>query len=100
MDKIIGSITTLVGLDEQAFLRGHDLRIVTVLRGLDAQNPDPDGVKILKTDAEIEAAGGVRGTDRIEVQPWIDVDGGRWSFVTSDPRACDLECFAYLTDPR
>ena len=97
MSKIIGSTTTYTGT-EHAYLRGYQVKIIAVIKGFGSDNPD--GVKILKTDAEIEAAGGVRGTDRIEVQPWIDVDGGRWSFVTSDPRACDLECFAYLTDPR
>ena len=97
--KIIGSITTYHGT-EHAYLVGHDLKIVAVLKGFDADNPDPDGVQILTTDAEVEAAGGVRATDRVEVVPWIDVDGGRWSFVTSDPLACDLECFSHLVEGR
>lgn len=98
MDKIIGRITTLVGLGEHPYLRGHKVKIVTVIKGFGSDNPDK--VAILTTDAEIEAAGGVRRTDRVEVTPWIDVDGGRWSFVTSDPLACDLECFAHLTNER
>ena len=101
MDKTIGSTTTLVGLDGHPYLRGFQVRIVAVLKGFDADNPDPDGVQILTTDAEVEAAGGVRATDRVEVVPWIeDKDGGRWSFVTSDPLAADLECFAHLTEAR
>ena len=93
MDKIIGSVTTYHGT-EHPYLVGHKLKIIAILKGFDADNPDPDGVKILTTDEELEAAGGVRATDRVEVQPWIDDgDGGHWSFVTSDPRACDLECF-------
>ena len=98
MDKIIGTVTTYHGT-EHPYLRGHKVRIVTVLRGLDPKNPDPDGVKILQTDEEIEAAGGVRATDRVEVVPWIeDKDGGRWSFVTSDPLAAD--CGLGLTKER
>ena len=101
MDKIIGTVTTLVGLDEHPYLVGHDLRIITVIKGFDADNPDPDRVQILKTDAEVEAAGGVRATDRVEVQPWIQDDQeGHWSFVTSDPLAADLECFSHLAEER
>ena len=101
MDKIIGSVTTLVGLDEHPYLAGHRVKIVTVIKGFGSDNPDPDGVQILTTDEEIAAAGGVRATDRVEVVPWIeDKDGGRWSFVTSDPLAADLECFAHLTEAR
>ena len=97
MDKIIGTITTYTGT-EHAYLVGYKVRIVAVLRGLDARVPDPDGIEILTTDAEVEAVGGVRATDRIEVVPWIDVDGGRWSFVTSDPLLRDLECCADLVN--
>ena len=100
MDNIIGTVTTYHGT-EHAYLVGHDLKIITVIKGFDADNPDPDGVQILTTDAEIAAAGGVSARDRVEVVPWIeDKDGGRWSFVTSDPLAADLECFAHLTEPR
>ena len=98
MDKIIGLVTRYTGT-EHAYLVAHDLRIVTVIKGFDVDNPDD--VAILQTDAEIEAAGGVSARDRIEVQPWLeDVDGGRWSFVTSDPKACDLECFSHLAEER
>jgi hypothetical protein len=37
----------------------------------------------------------VTADDRIEVQPWLEAES-RFSFVTSDPRAVDLECFAHL----
>ncbi|MEZ4402848.1 MAG: hypothetical protein R3B06_22700 [Kofleriaceae bacterium] len=33
--------------------------------------------------------------DRVEVQPWLAAEG-RFSFVTSDPRAIDLACSASL----
>ena len=99
MTKIIGTVTQYTGT-EHAYLTGCKVRIVTVLRGLDPKNPDPDDVTILTTDSEVEAAGGVRATDRVEVQPWVEIDGGRWSFVTSDPLLRDLECCADLVDQR
>ena len=98
MDKIIGTTTTYHGT-EHAYLRGHDLRIIAVIVGGADPDVDPDDVQLLRSDEEIEAAGGVRATDRVEVQPWIDdKDGGRWSFVTSDPLAVD--CALDLTEPR
>jgi hypothetical protein len=38
----------------------------------------------------------VTADDRVEVQPWLAAEG-RFSFVSSDPRAIDLACFASLT---
>jgi hypothetical protein len=35
----------------------------------------------------------VTADDRIEVRPWIEREG-RFSFVSSDPRAIDLACLA------
>ena len=98
MDKIIGTTTTYIGT-EHAYLVGYKVRIVAIIKGFGSDNPDK--VAILQTDEEIEAAGSVAPRDRVEVQPWIQDDqGGHWSFVTSDPLAADLECFAYLTDTR
>ena len=37
----------------------------------------------------------VTADDRVEVQPWLAAEG-RFSFVSSDPRAIDLACFASL----
>jgi hypothetical protein len=37
-------------------------------------------------------AGGVTAEDCIEVLPWLAAEG-RFSFVSSDPRATDLACF-------
>jgi hypothetical protein len=48
----------------------------------------------LTTDEEIAAAGGVTADDRIEVAPVIRA--GSTSFVSSDARAIDLECFLHL----
>lgn len=44
---------------------------------------------------DLERAGGVTADDRVEVQPWLAAEG-RFSFVSSDPRAIDLACFASL----
>ena len=98
MDKIIGSTTVYTGT-EHAYLRGCLVKIVTVLRGAADPEVEPDDVQIIRTDSEVEAAGGVRGTDRVEVVPFLESEG-RFSFVTSDPLAADLECFAHLTEQR
>jgi len=37
----------------------------------------------------------VTADDRVEVQPWIEREE-RFSFVSSDPRAIDLDCFKHL----
>ena len=44
---------------------------------------------------DLARASGVTADDRIEVQPWMEKEG-RFSFVTSDPRAVDLACFRKL----
>ena len=44
---------------------------------------------------DLERAGGVTADDRVEVQPWLAAER-RFSFVSSDPRAIDLACFASL----
>jgi len=121
MKKVIGTITTYRG-QEHRYLTGHKVRVVAVLKnallqkssGLDlcsrvdehavgsAVNPlqpdlDPDGPDsaYLTDDDDIARAGCVTANDRIEVAPWIEKEG-RFSFVTSDPKAVDLAAFAHL----
>lgn len=88
--RVIGRRTTYHG-DEHRYLRGHDVVIVAVLK--DALHVEEHGY--LKTDDDVRAAGGVGANDRIEVAPFLPREG-RLSFVTSDPRAIDLEAFRHL----
>ncbi len=81
----IGAITTYIG-SEHRYLRGYRVRIVAVLKA--------DG-NIIKDEDDLARAGGVTAEDRVEVQPWLEAEG-RFSFVSSDPRAIDLACFASL----
>lgn len=83
--KTIGRATTYVG-SEHAYLRGYRVRIIAVLKA--------DG-SYVKDDDELVRLGGVTAEDRVDVQPWLEAEG-RFSFVSSDPRAVDLECFAHL----
>lgn len=55
---------------------------------------DRDG-QYIRDEEDLERAGGVTADDRVEVQPWLAAEG-RFSFVSSDPRAIDLACFASL----
>ena len=93
--KTIG-ITTTYGGTEHAYLRGHKVRIVAVLKNaLRADyDPDRDG-QYIRDEEDLERAGGVTADDRVEVQPWLAAER-RFSFVSSDPRAIDLACFASL----
>lgn len=88
--RVIGRRTTYHG-DEHPYLRGYDVVIVAVLK--DALRVEEHGH--LTTDEEVRAAGGVSADDRIEVAPFLQKEG-RLSFVTSDPRAIDLEAFSHL----
>jgi hypothetical protein len=74
--SVIGTSTTYRGTIP--WLRGK-VRIVAVMRGDD----------IYRDATELDRAGGLRSTDRVEVQPWI-ASGGRYSWVTSDPLASEL----------
>lgn len=85
MQMTIGATTTYVG-SEHDYLRGYHVRIVAVLKA--------DG-SLIKDEDDLARAGGVNGEDRLEVQPWLEAEG-RYSFVTSDPRAVDLACFEAL----
>ena len=89
--RVIGRRTTYHGV-EHPYLRGHDVVIVAVLK--DALQVEEH--RYLTSDEEIERTGGVGPADRVEVAPVLP-DEGRLSFVTSDPRAVDLACFARLT---
>ncbi len=96
MNKVIGTTTTYHG-DEHGYLRGHEVRIIAVLKNAARPDIDVDGPDYanLSDDEDIARAGGITADDRIEVQPWIEKEG-RFSFVSSDPRATDLACFADL----
>ena len=96
MGKVIGTITTCNSSSEHRYLRGHQVRIVAVIKGGAAPDLDPDAdLDIATTDEELARLGGLDANDRVEVQPWLESEG-RFSFVTSDPRAVDLACFELL----
>jgi len=87
--RVIGLRTTCDS-DEHPYLRGYDVVIVAVLKNaLRVENPD-----YLTTEDAVRAAGGVGPDDRIEVAPILPKEG--LSFVTSDPRAIDLDAFETL----
>lgn len=88
--RVIGRRTKYRG-DEHPYLRGYEVVIVAVLK--DALRVEEHGH--LTTDEEVRGAGGVSADDRIEVAPVLPKEG-RLSFVTSDPRAIDLEVFRHL----
>jgi hypothetical protein len=121
MKKVIGTITTYHG-QEHRYLAEHKVRIVAVLKNallqksseldlcsrvdehaaggaVNAARPDIDvdgpDYAHLDDDRDIARAGGVTAHDRIEVQPFIEKEG-RFSFVTSDPKAVDLAAFERL----
>ena len=96
MKKTIGKVTTYTGT-EHGYMRGYKVRIVAILKNaakpdLDVDGPDHDHIT---DDLDLERAGGVTIHDRIEVAPWIEKEG-RFSWVTSDPKAIDLACFKKL----
>jgi hypothetical protein len=96
MAKILGSITTYLG-DEIKGIKGHQVRILAVLRGALRPDADPDADGFFVNDEEeLARLGGVTAEDRIDVQP-IDRKG-RQSFVHVDPKATDLEIFKYLAN--
>jgi hypothetical protein len=96
MAKTIGTTTTYTGT-EHRFLRGQKVRIIAVLKNAARPDIDVDGAGYDHIDDEDELvrAGGITADDRVEVQPWLEEEG-RFSFVTSDPRATDLTCFSHL----
>lgn len=89
MSRIIGAEATYQGT-EHPFMRGLKVRIVAVLKGVDAADRDrEDDYPYLREDAEVFRNGGLTEHDRVEVQPWIEEER-RFSFVTSDARVVDL----------
>jgi len=71
------------------------VRIIAVLKNAARPDIDVDGPDYahISDEDDLARAGGVTAADRLEVQPWMEKEG-RFSFVTSDPRAMDLACFA------
>ncbi len=95
--NIIGTITTYDG-QEHPYLRGFQVRVIAILHNGEA-DPDEDGeipgYAHLDNDTDITRYGGITASDRVEVAPWFEKEG-RFSWVTSDPRAIDLACFSRL----
>ena len=97
MNKVIGSTTTYHGT-EHRYLVGLKVKIIAVIVNGARPDRDPDAEGSYCTDDETLAwAGGVTANDRVEVTPWMEKEQ-RFSFVTSDPLATDLACFAGLAD--
>ena len=95
MKSTIGTTTTYEG-HGQPWLRGHQLKIIAVLKGRADPDADIDGDDAYITDNEhLARVGGVTADDRIEVVPFIEKEG-RWSFASGDPLAIDLACFRDL----
>ena len=95
--KIIGTVTTYHG-DEHRYLRGYKVIIIAVLKNAAKPDIDVDGPEYanISDEEELQRAGGVTSDDRIEVSPFLKREG-RYSFVSSDPKAIDLACFETLT---
>jgi len=95
MGKVIGTVTTC-NSNEHRYLAHHEVKIVAVIKGAAAPDLDPDAdLAIATTDEELGRLGGLDAHDRVEVAPWIASEG-RFSFVTSDPKATDLAAFELL----
>jgi hypothetical protein len=95
--KIIGTVTTYHG-DEHRYLRGYKVIIIAVLKNAAKPDIDVDGPEYanISDEEELQRAGGVTANDRIEVSPFLKSEG-RYSFVSSDPRALDLARFKSLS---
>lgn len=96
MAKILGTTTIYHGT-EHRYLAGHEVKIVAVLKNAALPDLDETGYRRIDDEDELERAGGVTATDRIEVTPWI-AEQGRYSFATSDALATDLGCFGQLAN--
>lgn len=96
MKKIIGKTITYHET-EHRYMNGYKVRIVAVLKNAAKPGIDVDGSEYdnISDDDDLDRKGGVTVFDRIEVQPWIEKEG-RFSWVTSDPKAIDLACFKNL----
>jgi hypothetical protein len=94
--KIIGAITTFIG-DSYGMKLGHKVRIIAVLPNAASPDYEPDAESSypISDDNDLARHGGVKATDRIEVQPWIEKES-RFSWVTCDPEAINLQLFKRL----
>ncbi|MDY0061000.1 MAG: hypothetical protein RBU45_14410 [Myxococcota bacterium] len=93
--KTIGTITTC-NSSEHRYLNHSEVKIVAVTKGAAAPDLDPDAdLSIAFTDEELARLGGLDANDRVEVVPWIE-SAGRFSFVSSDPKATDLAAWKLL----
>jgi hypothetical protein len=90
-DRVIGRRVTFHGEREHPYLLGHELMIVAVLKDALIKEEHP----VLTTEEQVHEAGGVTADDRIEIVPFLK-ETGQFSFVTSDPRAVDLDAFQHL----
>ena len=91
--RVIGRRTTCDS-DEHPYLRGYEVVVVAVLKN--ALRTEEH--EYLTTEDAVQAAGGVGPDDRVEVGVILPKEG--LSFVTSDPRAIDLEAFRFLARSR
>ena len=91
--RVIGRRTTCDS-DEHPYLRGYEVVVVAVLKNA----LQTEECEYLTTEDAVRAAGGVGPDDRIEVGVILPKEG--LSFVTSDPRAIDLEAFRFLAHGR
>ena len=95
MKRVIGSTTVYEGWS-QPYLRGHQLKVIAVLKGRAHADADVDDENAyVTTDEHLARVGGVTADDRVEVVPFIEKEG-RWSWASSDPRAVDLAAFKHL----
>ncbi|OGR04461.1 MAG: hypothetical protein A2284_09470 [Deltaproteobacteria bacterium RIFOXYA12_FULL_61_11] len=93
--KIIGAITTCTSA-EHKYLKGYKVKIVGVIKNAARADYDPDkDDRILRSDEALKSAGGLTADDRVEVQPFLEKEG-RFSFVSSDPKAVELANFRKL----
>ena len=96
--KVIGKVTTYTGTEHPG-MTGYRVKIIAVIKGGAEPVDDPAvDCDVIKDDDHLARVGGMTAADRVEVQPWLETEG-RWSWVTSDPKAVDCECFAHLRGP-
>ncbi|MFW5739868.1 MAG: hypothetical protein ACOC1F_05840 [Myxococcota bacterium] len=70
MKKTLGTVTIYHG-NEHRYLRGHQVRIIAVIKNAAREDYDVDADDGYLTDEEdIARRGGVTADDRVEVQPW------------------------------
>ncbi|ACY13404.1 hypothetical protein [Haliangium ochraceum] len=106
MNKVIGTVTTYHGSEFGCLRRSRAVLITGVYKYVEHPDYDEDAADeddvselggYITDDGVLARCGGITKYDRVEVQPWVEREG-RYSFVTSDPLAVDLACFAHLTE--